>query len=261
MSATVLYVYAVARRAIRPDAEAVDGTREFGAVTRSGISAIYTPVPRDEYSQDAVDRRAGNLEWLGSVVYRHQGVVAELMRQTTIVPLRAFTLFSSEDSLARWLDESAPQLIKVLGRVEGKQEWTLRIEFDAQVWSDALTSRVQSLRDLSEEIATAAPGKAFLLRKKLDEEKKQASREGEEGLLAEIQTAIMDKLRSEVVAESREQRQGAFPQINVLINRDEEAILQELHRDLNDRYGREGVTLSISGPWPPYTFASVVANG
>lgn len=261
MSATVLYVYAVARRAVRPDAEAVDGTREFGAVTRSGISAIYTPVPRDEYSQDAVDRRAGNLEWLGAVGYRHQGVVAELMRQTTIVPLRAFTLFSSEDSLARWLDESSSQLLKVLSRVEGKQEWTLRIEFDAQVWSDALTSRVKSLRDLSEEIATAAPGKAFLLRKKLDEEKKQASREGEEGLLAEIQTAIMDKLRSEVVAESREQRQGAFPQINVLINRDEEAILQELHRDLNDRYGREGVTLSISGPWPPYTFANVVANG
>ncbi|HEU4522480.1 MAG TPA: GvpL/GvpF family gas vesicle protein [Thermoanaerobaculia bacterium] len=255
---SVLYVYAVARDAIRPDVEAVDGTREFGAVTRAGIAAIFTPVPRDELSQEAVDRRAGNLEWLGAVGYRHQGVVAELMRRTTIVPLRAFTLFSSEESLARYLEESAPQLKTVLQRVEGKQEWTLRIEFDAQLWSDALISRVKSLRDLNEEIATAAPGKAFLLRKKLDEEKRQASRSGEEGLLGEIQGAILHKLRSEVVAESREQRQGAFPQINVLINRDEEAILQELHRDLNDRYGREGVTLSISGPWPPYTFATVV---
>ncbi|HEY3056867.1 MAG TPA: GvpL/GvpF family gas vesicle protein, partial [Thermoanaerobaculia bacterium] len=68
---------------------------------------------------------------------------------------------------------------------------------------------------------------------------------------------VLSKLRCETVAESREQRDGAFPQINVLINRDEEAILQELHRELSDRYAAEGITLSVSGPWPPYTFASV----
>ena len=71
---------------------------------------------------------------------------------------------------------------------------------------------------------------------------------------------ILDKLKCETVAESRQARDGAFPQINVLINRDEEAILQELHHDLNDRYSEEGVTLAVTGPWPPYTFATV-ANG
>ncbi|HUP44486.1 MAG TPA: GvpL/GvpF family gas vesicle protein [Thermoanaerobaculia bacterium] len=261
MSPMVLYVYAIGRGAVRPEVEAIDGSSEFGAVTRSGLTAIFTPVPREEFSQEAVDRRTGDLEWLGSIGYRHQAVVADLMRRTTIVPLRAFALFSGEESLARYLEESASQITKVLERLDGKQEWTLRVEFDAQVWSDALTGRVNTLRQLNEEIAAATPGKAFLLRKKLDEEKKQASREGERGLVAEIQQAILEKLRSEVVAESREQREGAFPQINVLINRDEEAILQELHRELNDRYGRDGVTLSISGPWPPYTFAGVVELG
>src|SRR5688572_7098115 len=261
MTAPVLYVYAIAREAARPDVEAVDASSSFGTVTRSGISAVFTPVDRDEFSQEAMDRRAGDLEWLGSIGYRHQAVVADLMRRTTIVPLRAFTLFSSEESLGKYLDDNAGQLTRTLGRLDGKQEWTLRIEFDAQIWSSALTNRVQTLRDLNEQIATAAPGKAFLLKKKLDEERKNASRNGEESLLAEIQRAVLEKLRSEVVAESREQREGAFPQINVLVNRDEEAILQELHRELNDKYGGEGVTLSISGPWPPYTFASMVSNG
>jgi hypothetical protein len=254
---SVLYVYAIARAPATPEAEAVDGSSNFGAVTRGAISAVFTPVPQDEFSQEAVDRKAGNLEWLGSIGYRHQAVVADLMRRTTIVPLRAFTLFSSEESLGKYLQDNATQLRRTLDRLDGKQEWTLRIEFDAQLWSNALTSRVQTLRQLSEEMATAAPGKAFLLKKKLDEEKKKASRTGEEGLLAEIQKAILDKLKGEVVAESREQREGAFPQINVLVNRDEEAILEDLHRELNDKYGGEGVTLSISGPWPPYTFASM----
>ncbi|HUP48769.1 MAG TPA: GvpL/GvpF family gas vesicle protein [Thermoanaerobaculia bacterium] len=257
----VLYVYAIARQAVKPDVEAIDGSGEFGAVTRSGISAVFTRVPRDEFSQEAVDRRAGNLEWLGTIGYRHQAVVASLMRQTVIVPLRAFTLFSSEESLAVYLDESAPQLTRVLERLDGKQEWTLRIEFDPQRWNEALLQRIEPLRNLTAQIDAAAPGKAFLLTKKLDEERKRASREGEESVVAEIQGAILEKLRSEVVAETREQREGAFPQINVLVNRDEEAILQELHRDLNDRYAGEGVTISISGPWPPYTFASVVGHG
>ena len=261
MTAPVLYVYAVAREAARPEVEAVDASSSFGSVSRGGISAVFTPVDRNEFSQEAVDQRAGNLEWLGSIGYRHQAVVADLMRRTTIVPLRAFTLFSSEESLGKYLDDNAAQLARTLERLEGKQEWTLRIEFDAQTWSKALSNRVQALRELSEQIATAAPGKAFLLKKKLDEERKNASRMGEESLLGEIQRAVLEKLRSEVVAESREQREGAFPQINVLVNRDEEAVLQELHRELNDKYGGEGVTVSISGPWPPYTFASMVANG
>jgi hypothetical protein len=66
---------------------------------------------------------------------------------------------------------------------------------------------------------------------------------------------VLEKLACETVAESREQRSGAFPQINVLINRDEEARLEELRGDLERRYGEDGVTLALTGPWPPYTFA------
>ena len=41
----------------------------------------------------------------------------------------------------------------------------------------------------------------------------------------------------------------------VLIPRDEEARLQELREALARRYDDEGVTLALTGPWPPYTFA------
>ena len=74
-------------------------------------------------------------------------------------------------------------------------------------------------------------------------------------MAAEIEQAVLDKLACEAVAESRERRDGAFPQINVLIPRDEEARLQELHDALARRYDDEGVTLALTGPWPPYTFA------
>lgn len=256
----VLYVYAVTREPATPDTEGVDGTRRFGTATAGWVSAVFTAVPAEEFSQDVIDRRAGDLEWLGSIGYRHQAVVSDLMKSVALVPLRAFTLFSSEEALRSYLYDNNDALSEALDRLDGKQEWTLRIELDPEKWSEALTSRVDSLRELQGEIDSAAPGKAFLLRKKLDDEKKRASHDAEQELVTEVEREVLGKLGCETVAESRERRQGAFPQINILINRDEEAGLQELRSQLAARYEPEGVTLALTGPWPPYTFAAVSAG-
>ena len=252
---TVLYVYAVTRDAVTPDCEAIDQTRHFGTVAADGVAAVFTPVSTLEMSQDVIDRRAGDLEWLGSIGYRHQAVVSELMKMTAIVPLRAFTLFSSAAALRDYLGEHRDELTKALARLAGKQEWTLRIELEPERWSEALVQRVDSLRTLQTEIDASTPGRAFLLRKKLDDEKKRASREAEQHLVEEIERAVASKLACETVAETRERREGAFPQINVLLNRDEEAPLRELESELATRYEAEGVTIAVTGPWPPYTFA------
>jgi hypothetical protein len=254
---SVLYVYAVTREAATPDTDGVDGTQRFGVASIDDIHAVFTPVSAAEFSQDVIDRRAGDLEWLGAIGYRHQAVMMDLLKKTAIVPLRAFTLFSSEEALRSYLSEQRELLSKTLDRLDEKQEWTLRIELEPAKWSEALNGRVASLRDLQSEIATASPGKAFLLRKKLDDEKKRASHAAEDELVGEIEQAVLAKLGCETVAESRQRRDGAFPQINVLLNRDEESVLQELREELTARYQQEGVTLALSGPWPPYTFATL----
>ncbi len=76
--------------------------------------------------------------------------------------------------------------------------------------------------------------------------------------MGEIEQAVLAKLGGQTIAESRQRRDGAFPQINVLLHRDEEAVLQQLREELSGRYEDEGVTLALSGPWPPYTFATLV---
>lgn len=253
------YVYAITRGPVSVPlgVEAIDRSSRFGAVTAAGVTAVHTPVTGDEFSQEAIDSRSGDLEWLGAIGYRHQGVISQLMKTTAVVPLRAFSLFSSEEAIEQYLRANSELLRKLLDRLDGKQEWTLRIEFDPQRWNDALAGRVESLKDIEGKIASAGEGKAFLLRKKLEEEKKRASKEAEQQVVAEIERSVLEKLACDTVAESRQQRDGAFPQINVLIPRDQESRLQELHNELMNRYESEGVTLALTGPWPPYTFAAV----
>lgn len=252
----MLYVYAVTRDAVTPACEAIDQTRHFGTVGVDGLAAVFTAVSAAEMSQEVIDRRAADLEWLGAIGYRHQAVVSELMKLTPIVPLRAFTLFSNAAALREYLDDHRDALAKVLERLDGRQEWTLRIELEPQLWNDALERRVPALQKMREKIEESPEGTAYLLRKKLDEQKKQVSRIEEEKLVAEIESAIAQKLRCETVSESRERRDGAFPQINVLLNRDEDAALIELQHELAERYESDGVTLAVTGPWPPYTFAN-----
>lgn len=257
-----LWLYAIghAGHPLPERAEAVDGSDNVQAIAEGSLVAFATPVDLRAYSQQAVDSHAGDIEWLGAIGYRHQAVMQSLMSGGTVIPLRAFSLFGSPQMVQTLLRTGGSQFERVLERLDGKQEWTLRIEFEPQKWNEALTTRVDSLRAMVSEIDNAAPGKAFLLKKKLEDERKKASRDAELQVVGEIEKKILDKLACETVAESRQSREGAFPQINVLLNRDEEAVLQELHRELSDRYGEEGITLAVSGPWPPYTFASAT-NG
>ena len=247
----VLYVYAIGRAG-----HALPDELDVVALDVDGLTAFYAVVDAVEYSQAVIDARSKDVEWLGAIGYRHQSVMSALMRGGTVIPLRAFTLFANQSSLRNHLEKEREHFLRILDRIDGKQEWTLRIEFRPEQWNEALVSRFDSLQKLADDIKQAAEGKAYLLRKKLDDEKKRVSRDAEMQVVGEVEKAVMEKLKCDTVAESRLQRGGAFPQINVLINRDEEARLQELSEELTRRYEPEGVTLALTGPWPPYTFAT-----
>jgi hypothetical protein len=247
----VLYVYAIGR-ASHPAPDDAD----VNVLKAGELAAFYSLVDAVEYSQPVIDARSKDVEWLGAIGYRHQSVMTELMRGGTVIPLRAFTLFANESTLRAHLQQQERLFQSILHRLDGKQEWTLRIEFDAERWNDALVRRVDSLRAIATEAASAGAGKAYLLRKKLDEEKKQASHDAEQQVVSEVESAVASKLACDSVAESRVQRGGAFPQINVLINRDEESRLVELRDELNRRYESDGISVALTGPWPPYSFAS-----
>src|SRR5438132_10854990 len=195
----ILYVYAIGRAGhpLPDDVEAVDG---------GGLSAFFAPVDEVEFSQPVIDARSKDVEWLGRIGYRHQSVMTALMRGGTLIPLRAFTLFASETTLRNHLRGERQKFSRILERLEGKEEWTLRIEFEPARWSDALVRRVGRLRELAGEVERAASGKAFLLRKKLDDEKKRASREAEQQAVAEVENAVMGTLECDTVAEARQAR-------------------------------------------------------
>ena len=155
MTNAVLYVYAIGRAGHAPpeQVEAVDGSTSITAIEVDGLAAFYTAVDAAEFSQPVIDARSKDVEWLGRIGYRHQSVMTALMRGGTVIPLRAFTLFASETTLRNHLRGERQKFSRILERLEGKEEWTLRIEFEPARWSDALVRRVGRLRELAGEVS------------------------------------------------------------------------------------------------------------
>lgn len=263
MAEQILYVYAIGRE-VSPDTlagtEAIDGGAGFEAVSAAGLTAIFTPVSRDEFSQDEIDRRAEDLQWLGTIGYRHQSIVARLASASSVIPLRAFTLFSSAGTLAEYLEGNHNSLSEILALLDGKEEWTIRIELEPSRWSEALSRRVEALAKLEAEIAAASTGKQYLLRRKFDDEKKKAAREAETLLVDEIEKSLAEETGAPTVVETRASTHGSFPQITLLLTRSSRDALAALHEKLSRRYEGEGVTLALTGPWPAYTFAAGVPH-
>jgi hypothetical protein len=259
-----LYVYAFGTAldvASIGDEPAVDGTTNFQRLDEGALSAIYTPVRAEDFSQDAIDAHAKDLQWLGAIGLSHQRVNETLARGRRSIPLRAFTLFASTDNLREFMRSNAATLAATLQRLQGKSEWTFRIEFDASRWNDALLHRVDELQRISAEMETANAGRAYLLRKKLDDVKKNAARTAEESLLQEVAARLEETLAAPIDIENRGRRNGSFPQINALVGEEASARISGIEQELNARYREEGVKVIVSGPWPPYSFAGESGAG
>ncbi|HVT44759.1 MAG TPA: GvpL/GvpF family gas vesicle protein [Thermoanaerobaculia bacterium] len=260
MSDTLVYVYAIARGTgpldLPGDITAVDGGNDLRTVGAGGLTAFCSEVPAAEFSQEALDKTASDIDWLGSVGFRHQEIVSWLAEDRTLIPLRAFTLFHSEDAVAAYLESESERLFAILSRLDGKDEWSVRIELDPPVWERALESRSDALRELADQARTSGGGKAYLLRKKLDDERARVAQEEEELLVQQIDREISGRLQSETMVESRKGRGRPFAQINILMAREKAADLEHLHRELDERYRDEGASLVLTGPWPPYTFVA-----
>lgn len=254
----MIYLYAVAGRNAEVGLDAVRGVEAAGVDTITGeeLVAFGSGVSDEAFSQESIDRQAKNLEWLGSVGYAHQEVVQHICSATTAIPLRAFTLFSSREAVIEYLRSHAAELRSVLEKLDGKEEWTFRVDLEPERWSEAITRRVDRLAILDREAAGADAGRAYLLRKKLEDEKKRAAREAEDQLVRELEAAIGAQLHAPVVVQGRREKQGSSPQITVLVPRGSGEDLDALRRTLESSCSSDGASLTLTGPWPPYTFAS-----
>ncbi len=264
VSAPPIYVYGIVRAGSQPrfaEGPARGGTAELGRprlLPCGDLAAIVGDlVLPNGASLDDLLREARQAEQL---VLAHHRVLEAAAGGHTVLPLRFGAVFVDDEGVLRALKQNHSVLLGALSRIDGALEWGLKICCDRRRLGARLAGEIPAIAELEAEIVSAAEGKAFFLRRRLE----RLTRGEVEQAIARCVTHSTERLRGAVRAfapgriqpaevhgrESDMVFNGAY-----LVARGSEQGFFNLVEDLRGAYAGFGFDYERSGPWPPYGFA------
>jgi hypothetical protein len=257
---TAYYLYCLMPGAsVRASLIGVDGHPPVTVLACEEIGAVLSQVELGEFCGEAAEARLQDLAWLTPRVLRHETVIEELMSRTPVLPARFATLFTSVDSLRRSVLENRAAITGFFTQLRDKQEWAVK----------GLLARSEALRMFGSSgevnLSAASPGARYFAEKRL---KAQLERDFNLGLKEFCRRAAA-ALGAQAVAfrERKIVMPAAAGTAEVVLNWAfllPPAALAEFQAGLDLFNGGEafpGLTLTLTGPWPAYSFAPDLSAG
>ena len=251
--ATGTYVYGVVPSDTTPtvfaNVHGVDPKEPVGLVPRGEVAAVGSGVRLDEFGTEALEANLRDLAWLEDKVRAHDSVLAAVLGHATVVPFRFGAIYDSEDHVRAMLAERR-DLAEALARLAGAVELGVGAYLD----SEQLHARLAAERGIGE---GEESGRAYMERRRLERELDDAvagfaaecSRTAHDRLAAEASDARSNPVRASDDARRLMVLNGAY------LVRDEGAF-RAAASELASKLAADGVSVEITGPWPPYNFAA-----
>jgi hypothetical protein len=255
-TATALYCYGVVAGPRAPSlGGAPSGLPGLGRLRALPVDdslwLLAADAPLARFGAEAINRGLRDLEWVSTCAMAHEAVVEHVGRSATIVPMKLFTLFTSDARAVDHIRRSGARLTRILRRVAGRQEWGVRVSLDE---ARALTIARAAAR------TGAGPrrgaGTRFLLRKGAERAGARRLVSGARGEAARVLRALRAR------AEAARRRgpvagpDGARLVLDAafLVPRERGRAFRAEVRRIARRLGPRGYRVTLTGPWPPYNF-------
>jgi Gas vesicle synthesis protein GvpL/GvpF len=252
------YVYCVIAAARRPRLARVPaGLPGTGKVrlldVEPGLFIAAADAPLARYSETAISRGLGDIDWVSRAAVAHEAVVESFIAETAVLPMKLFTIFTTDERAVAHVRADRRRIAGVVKRVANHQEWGVRVVLDrARAAGTAAATGSTSRR-----AATNASGLAYLAGKKAqrDATAERAAR------ARETVGALYDRL----AARARDARRRSASEMPMdggpllldaafLVARRRADAFQALTAREAKSLARHGYGVTVTGPWPPYTF-------
>jgi Gas vesicle synthesis protein GvpL/GvpF len=252
------YLYGITR-----DRQPLEG-QELGSgaegIASAGLVAVVRRVSLDEFSPDALRTQAENPVWLETTARQHHAVIAAVHGKQAILPAKFGSVYARQEDVRAALAQQADTLLARLGRVEGCDEWGIHLYGELVAIQQRADEEHEDVRRAREELASASPGRAYLLRRKLEDQRDHALERFLDDLTTRAYACFAAHARAVQVTRrlssariDASQHNAELLRAAILLPRDAtDAFIQDVQRFAERE---DGVHCEYSGPWPPYSFA------
>ena len=244
------YLYAVCRGL---DVEELGGLLGIGDVLVEGVEhddlvGLVSSVDLDEFGEEGLRRNLERLDWLEMAARGHDAVVQAAAAVAPTAPMRLATIFRDDDGVRRRLAEQHDRIAEVLDRVEGHDEWSVK---------------VLTRQDAEGEKAAEAPpssGAEYLRRR----QEAQRAREGDQRDADLVAEQLHEALVGIAAASRRlpPQDPRLTGHTGTMVHNVAYLVPQAGSEAFTAAIGEftrnhAEVLIDARGPWPPYSFATL----
>jgi hypothetical protein len=223
-------------------------------VAASDVAAVVGSVGLERFGETALRRNLEDLRWLETCSRTHHRVVEAVARLAPVVPMPLAIVFHDDAGVEGLLAERRADIAASLRRVKDRAEWGVKIYCDPKAGVDMADERGQA--------ATAGSGTAYLRRRQAELSAEEVARKGAAVAVHEVHRRLAGLAVATHSRPPQDPRLHHEPWAMVLngaylVDDDRADEFVAAAADLDER--TDGLRVELSGPWPPYSFASVEA--
>lgn len=243
-----------------------DASEPVEAISCGGLLAVGRRVPLDDFSPEALSARAEDPAWIEEMARQHNAVIESVHRTRAVLPAKFGCVYASAEDVQTALREEHDALLSRLNWIDGCDEWGVRLYGDVAAIRQRADVAQESVRRLRQDLASASPGRAYFLQRKLADELANAVDGVLDDLVGQAYAQFARHARagqvSRHLAGSRitqhDQKEAGVEILRAafLVPRDSaDAFIEDIRRFSESQ---SGLWSDYSGPWPPYSFAAEV---
>jgi hypothetical protein len=242
-----VYVYAVGEAGLTlPELVGVDDSPVL-TVPEGDLVAVVSPVDPVRFGEEALRRSLEDLQWLEATARAHHSVVAALGAEHLVAPLRMATIYLDEGGVRTLLRERAAEFTAALNRIRGRTEWGVKAFAVAGPSAEP-----------EPEPPAERPGTSYLMRRLAARDAATTGRRQAVDAAEELHR---------VLAAGAAASRRYPPQDPRLTGHREEMVLNAAYlveqpesdafRASVEGWDAPALRLELTGPWAPYSFATL----
>jgi hypothetical protein len=211
---------------------------------------VVADAPLARYGEDAIQRGLSDLDWVSRAAVAHEGVVESFIEAPAVLPMKLFTMFNSDERALENVRRDRARIDALVKRLTDHHEWGVRVVLDR-------TRAAAAARPARRSAVAAASGAAYLTRKKAQRDVAVELAERARETVASLYDRMAARARSATRRSASEMpAQGAALLLDAafLVPRTRSRSFQAFASREARSLSRQGYGLSLTGPWPPYTF-------